>query len=300
MSTDRETTRIVRSWLDEGVTRLPDPILDAVLDRLPATPQRRATRWPAWRTITMNRYATIGLGAAAVVVAILIGAQLLGSPDGGGTGNQPSASADASVTAAPTATPDATPTPTPTTVALSLPGDPVHVGATIPAAGWRADPGGGVVASTLGTDPPNGAGIITFVVDDGYRVYGDPCHWSSSIPDAPSTTVEELVAALSAQAMRDASEPVAIELDGYTGSSITLHVPTDAVFADCDDGTFASWGHGAEDPSRYHQGPGQIDQLWIVDVDGHLVVIDAGHFPGTPQSVVDEIGAIVESATFGE
>ena len=42
MSTDRDVTRIVRSWLEEGVTALPDRVLDDVLDQLPATPQRRA------------------------------------------------------------------------------------------------------------------------------------------------------------------------------------------------------------------------------------------------------------------
>jgi hypothetical protein len=41
MSTDRDVTSIVRSWLDEGVTALPDRVLDAVLDQVPATPQRR-------------------------------------------------------------------------------------------------------------------------------------------------------------------------------------------------------------------------------------------------------------------
>ena len=35
MSTDRETTRILRSWLEEGVTALPDRVLDAVLDQVP-------------------------------------------------------------------------------------------------------------------------------------------------------------------------------------------------------------------------------------------------------------------------
>ena len=44
MSTDRDVTQSVRSWLEDGVTRLPDNILDAVLDELPTTPQRRATR----------------------------------------------------------------------------------------------------------------------------------------------------------------------------------------------------------------------------------------------------------------
>ena len=42
MSTDRDTTRIVRSWLEEGATALPDRVLDAVLDQVPATSQRRA------------------------------------------------------------------------------------------------------------------------------------------------------------------------------------------------------------------------------------------------------------------
>ena len=50
MSTDRETTRIVRAWLEEGVTALPDRVLDAVLDQVPATPQRRA-----WRPARMVR-----------------------------------------------------------------------------------------------------------------------------------------------------------------------------------------------------------------------------------------------------
>ena len=48
MSTDRDTTRIVRSWLEEGVTALPDRVLDTVLDQVPATPQRRSW-WPARR-----------------------------------------------------------------------------------------------------------------------------------------------------------------------------------------------------------------------------------------------------------
>ena len=69
MSTDRETTRIVRSWLEEGVTRLPDRVLDAVLDQVPATPQRRSW-WPAWRSNQMNTYAKLIATAAAVLVEI--------------------------------------------------------------------------------------------------------------------------------------------------------------------------------------------------------------------------------------
>ena len=53
MSAERDETRIVRSWLEDGVTVLPDRVLDAVLDQLPATHQRRAW-WPARRFLTMS------------------------------------------------------------------------------------------------------------------------------------------------------------------------------------------------------------------------------------------------------
>lgn len=78
MSTDRDTTRVVRSWLDEGVNRLPDRVLDAVLDQIPATPQRRHF-WSAWRPSEMNLYAKLIAGAAAAVVIAFLGYQLLPS-----------------------------------------------------------------------------------------------------------------------------------------------------------------------------------------------------------------------------
>jgi hypothetical protein len=286
--------------MDEGVTQLPDRVLDAVLDQLPATPQRRVTWWPARRPQTMNTMLKFGLAAVVVAVAALIGINYLGSSNVGGPGIDSSTPTEA-------ATPTLEPTPLPLpegnlsageTFSLSLPQYPVDITVTIPAAGWDGDVGAGILTKE-GADPPGGAGIITFV-DSGYFVYGDPCQWSTTRPDAPATTVDELVAALSAQASRDASAPVDITLDGYAGKAITLHVPHDVDFADCDESRFASWGVPGEDPARWHQGPGQIDNVWILDVDGNLVVIDWAHYPETTQDVVDEVTAIVESATFSE
>ena len=77
MSTDRETTRIVRSWMDEGVTALPDRVLDAVLDQIPATPQRRAS-WLARRSPFMSNALRVVVAVAAVLVVALIGIQLFG------------------------------------------------------------------------------------------------------------------------------------------------------------------------------------------------------------------------------
>ena len=86
MSTDRETTRVVRSWLEEGVTRLPDRVLDSVLDQVPATPQRRSG-WSAWRSYRMQTYAKLAAVAAAFVLVAVVGYQLL--PRNGGVGGQP-------------------------------------------------------------------------------------------------------------------------------------------------------------------------------------------------------------------
>jgi hypothetical protein len=103
MSTDRDTTRIIRAWLDEGATALPDRVLDAVLDQIPTTPQRRATWWPARRFPGMNSALRTGLAAAAIVIAAVLGITLLGRGAGiGGPGPAtapPSRSASAPVSA---------------------------------------------------------------------------------------------------------------------------------------------------------------------------------------------------------
>ena len=105
MSTDRDTTRIVRSWLEEGVTALPDRVLDAVLDQLPATSQRRPW-WPARRFREMNQALKLAIAAAAVVVVALVGINLM--PGSGVVGGP-----------APSLTPSPSPTPTPPPSAVS-------------------------------------------------------------------------------------------------------------------------------------------------------------------------------------
>ena len=107
MSTDRDTTRIVRSWLEEGVTALPDRVLDAVLDQLPATSQRRPW-WPARRFREMNNALKLAIAAAAVVVVALVGINLMpGSGVIGGPGPSPTPNPT------PTLSPTQAPSPSP-------------------------------------------------------------------------------------------------------------------------------------------------------------------------------------------
>jgi hypothetical protein len=98
MSTDRDTTRIVRSWLRTEENESADHVLGTVLDRLDTTPQRRATAWPAWRFSEMSTLAKLATAGAAVVVLVVAGAAfLLGRED---IGVEASAEPSASVTEA--------------------------------------------------------------------------------------------------------------------------------------------------------------------------------------------------------
>jgi hypothetical protein len=50
--------------------------------------------------------------------------------------------------------------------------------------------------------------------------------------------------------------------------------------------------------TRYHQGPGQVDRLWILDVDGKRLVIDAFYMPEATGEEIAQINEIVDSIRF--
>ena len=84
----------------------------------------------------------------------------------------------------------------------------------------------------------------------------------------------------------------------YSGSLVELTVPSDVVIADCDQAEYRSWGPDV----RYHQGPGQIDRLWILephllpnDPDEILLIVDISWFPETDPSWVTDMQAMVDS-----
>ncbi len=316
MSSDPETTRIVRSWMDEGVTQLPDRVLDAVLDHVPAIPQRRAG-WPAWRSPLMNKIVGFGLTAAAVVAVVLIGSQLFGSPSNvGGPGTESTPTPHASG-AEPTAEPTASVT-TWTGIAegafvVTGTDDPVEVTVNIASPAWTAlSEFDAVGKNDDSLDPPETVGVAflawTWPAGTGFNVYGDPCLWSTTTPETPATTPDEIAAAFAAQASTDATAPADVTIGGYAGKSVTLHVPMsyevpgatrEEEFADCDEDSFAFYGiEGESGHARNAQGPGQIDELWILDVEGSIVILDAAYGPATPAELLEELRALAESATF--
>jgi len=100
MSTERDPERLIHAFLMEGQTELADQVFDTVR----ATIERKRQRVVIgpWRLPTMNRIVPIGVGAAAVVVALIAGTQLLGSPASSGAGPTPSAVASPTAPATPT------------------------------------------------------------------------------------------------------------------------------------------------------------------------------------------------------
>ncbi len=296
MSTDRDLTRIVRSWLHEDAHEDADRLLDLVLDEIDTTPQRRAP-WLARRFPIMNsNFGRVAL-AAAVVIGV-VGFQYISNSNTGGPGATP--------TPQPTATPESSGAAPTSLAAVELPAGSSHVlwdtpgdiriSVTIPASGWFGGVGRGFIIKPNNPAPPV-AGVLVW--QGPLYVYGDRCHWATTPPETPATTVLEIVEALMAQTPDDGGSPLSVSLGGYSGVLIKLHVPEDAVFADCDRGEFRSWvGDPVADNARYHQGPGQDDYVWVIDVNGTPVILDVGNFYQTLSATREEMDAIVHSVVF--
>jgi len=314
MTAHRDPDRLIHEFLLDGAEELHDQVYDAV--RADIEHRRQRAVIGPWRMPDiMNKLVPIGLGAAAVVGALVIGTQYLGAPAPGGAGAAPSAAP--SPTAAPT--PGSTPLPTawvglpegPFVVTTAE--DPVQVTISIVSPRWSPLPDfDAVTKDDDGLDPPEtvGAALLAWAwpAGTGFYVYGDPCHWSTTIPERPATTPDEIAAALAAQASRDATAPVDVTVGGYAGKTITLEVPMsyqvegatrEEEFAACDKSIFGMYQvEGETEPARNNQGPGQIDELWILDVNGSIVILDAMYGPAVPAALVEEMRAIAESATF--
>ena len=128
----------------------------------------------------------------------------------------------------------------------------------------------------FGTD--GGQGISAWTVAN---VYAEPCHWVGTLLDPPiDSSVDGLVAGLASQRSRHASAATDASLDGFTGRYMELTVPARIDLADCHGGQFRTWVDPTFEGARYLE-PGQRDLLWIVDVDGSRLVIDAALGPET-------------------
>jgi hypothetical protein len=290
MSTDRETTRLVRSWLESGVTRLPDRVLDAVLDQVPATPQRRPL-WRAWRSPLMTSPVRYAIAAAAVLVVALVGYQLL--PSNPGAGAPPTAAPTATapvVSAAPTRPPSAMASAGPLALgrhSWTLGGVPLTFEITEP--GWGTD---GEVFLGVGTELEPDSLSIVFWPQDPDFVYLDSCGDKAGPLVGPTAAdMADAIAAMSQLGL--VSGPTPTTVDGKPAQRVVVHVPDKLA---CDSDQFYLWGNSGV--SRYTSGAGSTFSVWIIDVDGKRIQIDGESFPGASPEIGDKLEAFVESIRF--
>ncbi len=120
-------------------------------------------------------------------------------------------------------------------------------------------------------------------------VFLDACHPSDGYHPGPVATVDGLVAALSEQGgWADVTTPSDISVDGYAGKAFQRTAP--AEISDCSTAvvghsprirpggipgswpSFPSWEN--EDGSLELNVAGEIETLWVLDIDGTVVVIN--------------------------
>jgi hypothetical protein len=293
MSTDRETTRVVRSWLDEGVTKLPDRVLDAVLDQVPATPQRRSG-WSAWRSVRMNTYAKLAAAAAAVLVVAVIGYRFLPAANVGGQPSPSPTTAPAATAPIGSAAPTGRPAPFPSAGPLGLGRhqftlENVSFTVEIATPGWSGD---GEVFIGKGTEgEPTGSSVL-FWPEDPEFVYVDSCGEKAAAPVGPDAA--DIAAAIAGMSQLElVSGPTSMTLDGNPAQHVVVRVPDQIPCAAND---FYLWGNSTV--SRYATTADSTYWVWIIDVDDTRIQIDAESYAGAAPNVGEELKAIVESIRF--
>jgi hypothetical protein len=124
------------------------------------------------------------------------------------------------------------------------------------------------------------------------RVDADACHAETDSVDAGLST-RDLAEALVAQRSTRASRPDRVTLAGHQGWYLELSGPAD--LSTCDRHP-ALWRKPGERPIY---GDRQVDQLWILDVAGVRVVVDASYDPRRSSTAdIARLRAIVDSLDF--
>lgn len=203
----------------------------------------------------------------------------------------------------PSPSPTAMPLPTSDGVALSAgtyyvvdPGNTGYTNAarlsfTVPAGWTSAD----FAAKNRGKP-----GEVFFAVWVVSYVFTDACHWGTLVN--AGTTTDDLIKILAAQVGRTASAPSDATIGGYPAKRIELTVPADLHTSTCTDGNLRYWpGAGAEGAGPDMSSglccnpPGNIDDVYVVDIAGRRMIVVARHYPGSSEADKTELQSLVDS-----
>lgn len=163
----------------------------------------------------------------------------------------------------------------------------VHLQVTMPQ-GWQIGPDAGVILKNSGLRTLAFGGAAVF------DIFSDRCDWVGTGLDTGST-VDELASAFATVWGADASSPTRVTVDGYAGQHMVLTVPSDVRLVECDQSKYVVWAGQNGDPTRWVQGPGQILNLYILDVEGRRILIQTSHFPDASNDDLAELQQIFDS-----
>jgi len=284
VTANRRLEREVRSWLREDSHEDADRVLFTVLDQLDTTPQRHAG-WLARRfPIMSSKPVRYGIAAAVLVVAALLGANVLqrntGSPD---------------------PTPSPSPRPLAGTTAL-VPGTyfvheqfPMRITFEVPSEGWQnyvweggaASANTRAICTTGGDCASPGVGVGFHLVTG---VPSDPCNPGSPKVDLGDST-DDLATAVADRPGWSSTEPEPTTVSGFPATYVEIRADPGAVEG-CSDSVSAYFA-GALGRSA---SAGERLRLWIVDVEGTRLVVEAFNFgAASPEADVEAATQIVES-----
>ena len=307
MTSPREPDRLIRAFLDDGMDELPDRAYDEVRAEIEHTRQRFV--FGPWRDQQMTRIAIFGIATAAIVLAVAVGIRFLPSSQGVGVGPPPSPSQAPSD--APTAAPTLSPTVQPTSGATPIadPQGQLEPGTyvahpfdsilgmdaraftfTVASDAWDAqsDPGQ-MIGISLHDEEIYGVALGFLKV---HSLNSDACHWMTDEDIEIGPTSENLRTGLESSDQFDWRDPVMQAVPGEA-TAIEVVMPADLDMTDCDDGEYRIWN--AEGMDIYAQGPSNLWQLSLLDVDGERYVVMGSSMPDTPDSVLDEMWNIFRS-----
>jgi hypothetical protein len=180
-------------------------------------------------------------------------------------------------------------------VALDTAGTgPAHlprIAVTLPG-GWRNYEGFAMLKLRRGSY------VMSLSFWDVNLVYPTPCRWRSRPMVDPGRTVDGLASVLASRPLRHASTPTQVTLGGFHGKYLKWSVPSNVDFARCDHGYFESWTGLGWSSDRWQQGPGQVDRIWILNVHGARLVVDAAFMPRATEADRAELDRVVRSIRF--
>jgi hypothetical protein len=307
MTTIRDFDRLASSWLAAGPTELNDRVLEAALDEVHLTNQRRRTTVP-WRTSTLSTPLRLAAAIAVVAIAGVAGLNLL---RGNGVGG-PTAAPTSSLITSPTTSPATLPPASATSAAPAFPPEGATLAGTYRAgepfllpgltfdvpAGWKSFSGVNprvislVIASR--TQAGSNGAFVNFEVP--LAIYADPCATGNTVA-VPNLgpTVDDFITALSNLPKFTVGPVTDVLVDGLPGKQFdfTNSVPSNG--AGCTgDGLIQVWSTGNVGGAT---NPGAPQRLVVVDVRGTRFVIEVLY--GDPIATFDDdINSIIDSVRF--